>query len=109
MFAFGIQPGHCYYGRCCDGEFVILVKEVTESGCTGEKPSWECTGNLVYLNGHTITDNFPSTVFDYMSIVEISAEDFRRIYTEYSSAQLKIRNIMHEARGRITCDQHGEG
>ena len=104
MFAFGIQPGRCYHGRCCDGEFVIQVDTVTERGCAVGTSSWECTGDLVFLNGHTMTDNFPSTVMDGMAVVEISAEDFKRIHTEYMRTRQTIADMMREARGKVVSD-----
>ena len=41
---------------------------------------------------------------DGMAVVEISAEDFKRIHTEYMRTRQTIADMMREARGKVISD-----
>lgn len=90
-----IEPGHCYYGKCCEGEFVIKVEKMTITGHTGENPGCEISGDSVFVDGHVITDRFPSMVVSDLLVEEISAEDFESIRDRYKLSMERLVTMMH--------------
>ena len=94
MEADKIEIGHCYHGRCCEGQFVIQVRNVTITGATGEKPVCYIEGELVFVNGSTLTDSFPTTVIAEMIMREIGNDYFKSIYRSFHLAQNMLTTMM---------------